>query len=145
VLAEILKPVVAALDVTSIWVCQYEGGSTVIVGECVAETANLLEKDGDLFAVHQEASYSSLGAWLRSKDYVPRLIHVDTLPANDPEYRELSVNGVKTVLNVAIRIEGMFWGYIEVWETRQKREYTAADIQVVESAAGQIADLISHA
>jgi GAF domain-containing protein len=144
-LAEILKPLVNTLDVTSAWVCRYENRTTTVIGEYIAETANLLEKDGDLFAVHEEADYSSLGAWLRSADHPPRLIHVDALPANDPEYRELSVNGVRTVLNVPIHIEGNFWGYVEVWETRQKRQYTTADIQYVMSAPEQMAELIAAA
>lgn len=124
----ILQEILETLDVTSIWLQQYHAhrGIVMIVGEYWADDANHLEQFSDLFSEY-ETPPEAVAAFAEAPAS-PREIQVGALAPHSHDYKEFAVHKVKTSLRCPIFYPGAeFWGYLELWESRQERHYTETE------------------
>lgn len=128
ILASILEPVVAAVGVTSMWVCQLEGPKhIVVVGEAMANNANDMEKVSDLYSKYALSKSPKLFEWIKSTPDKPLIFQINQMPANDLDRLEYFIHRVASVLFMPIYTGKILWGFLEVWDTQQEHHFDEAE------------------
>ena len=139
-----LKKLGEGIDATSVWMCHhnFEQRVSIVVSGCTMRTANMIESDEDIGAKFPETDGSQVWVWLRSSKPEPYVIHVDELARNDPDRLEYINGGTWSVLFLPVFKSGATWGYIEIWESREKRHFTAEDIRAAKAIIEEIVLLL---
>lgn len=141
----LVEKLLKKLEVTSIWVCKidWEAFTNEVVGFAVGSTASPMEKVSDLFGVYNLHKTPKLKEWVVNQPQDNLIFQVKSMPPNDRDRLEYIINKVDTVLFAPIYHQDQLWGFIEIWETRQPRDYDDADFAMIETTVGQIAGLLA--
>ena len=147
VLNRIAQLACSTLRMTSAYVCDIdiEADTTIVLAEYYSPQASEAEKVSDLGTTYSiQRDFPDLIEWILDPqdDYAD---HID-----DPELPasvrvEMEQYGVKSILAVPLTHRAEHIGYIELWESRHKRNFTAAEIQWMKVMAAQVAIAITNA
>lgn len=132
-----------AIAATSAYICYWEHdtGATVVVAEYYSPAATAQECAPDRQA--NKPDTDSATSWLATGQSL--IQHADD-PATPPDTRQhLRSCGVQTQLAIPLTAKGQTFGYALLWETRQRREFTAEEIQLCYGIAQQTAIAFDNA
>ena len=132
------------LDVTSVYICGWDSTkkTVTVLADYIHETVRDSDYVSDVGLVYsidtlfEEKLLSSDGYWIS---------HSDEGELPQSELFEYEKYGVKTFLYAPMYVNGRLFGFIEVWDTKQKRDYTPSQIEFVASVANQIASSVRMA
>jgi hypothetical protein len=126
-----LHEICAACHATSVWLLSYNFNKRVatVVAEYTSEQANSTEKISDIGEQFPEGTGSHIWAWLRSDKPQFTQQHIDSIPVDQLSYFEYLEDDVKSAAFFAVYDGAEVWGFIEVWDTRQKHDFNAAEIE----------------
>lgn len=103
----------------------------MVVGECILWIdENIREIGSDLGNVYVESQMGAMLDWIAQHIHEPRILHADELEPDDPELTELLELGAKTVVYLPLYHQNQFWGWVEIWEARYKRQFTDEELQI---------------
>lgn len=129
-----------AIDVTSTYICDLNLRTTcsTVLAEYYSPDATPEERVSDMGRTYDLVRDLGLSArWLASSE--AESAHLD-----DPDLPELRRQhmlryGAQSTLTVPLVARDVIFGYAELWESRRRREFTAAEISLCHSIAQQAA------
>lgn len=145
ILAKLVKQICDLLDATSAYISTLDSNleSSSVVAEYFGKDASDKERISDLGLTYDIAHLNVISKMLKTGKSV--VYHVDD-PDIDEYYREyLLENGGVSVLETPLKSGGEFTAYLEVWDTRHKRNFTPNEILLCEAIASQAAIAIDNA
>lgn len=144
VLTRIAEQVALVTDTTSAYISIYESDTreSTVLAEYISPQACEEERISDL-GVTYHRDLSDFVELMEAGQVDINHIDDSNLAAEDREH--MLEYGAKTVLYIPLRYQGRFNGYVELWESRRKREYTTEEIKLLHSIAQQAANAIENA
>jgi PAS domain S-box-containing protein len=142
VLSRIAEQAGRAIDVTSAYICssEQETMSSMVLAEYIGPHACAQEQVSDLGAAHME-DIKFLNALLDGQPWVDQIDAPD-LPKYDRDHMEQ--HGVQSILYIPLYVRGQAIGYIELWESRRRREFTPEEIALCQGIAQQAASVLEN-
>nr|HID13624.1 GAF domain-containing protein [Anaerolineae bacterium] len=143
VLRTLAKQVGRALDTSSAYICDWdeETDQSTVLAEWINPEATASEPD--LGARYDLRRYPTTLQALQERQ--PLAVQA-TDPDLDPADRESAERyGWKSYLIIPLVIQDRAIGYVELWETRWKREFTEADVRLCQTLAADAAGAIERA
>ena len=133
-----------ALNVTSgniVSVNRAESKLTVLA-EYWTENANTAERHSNLGDVFNADNYPTI----MSAMYAGRIIVIqsDDAGLSPAERQQFADYDIKSMLFVPIIAHGRLLGDAEIWESRERREFSQADIRLAQAMAGHAASIIEN-
>jgi diguanylate cyclase (GGDEF)-like protein len=145
VLNQIAEHMCIALDTTSSYICSWNGENltSTVVAEFLGEHSVPKERSSDLGQSYRdEDDVKFIKCMLEG---LADISQVDDPDITKIEKEHLTKYGAKTVLYIPLRIRGDLVAIAELWESRQKREFTQEEIYLATSIAQQAAIAIQNA
>lgn len=132
-----------ALGVTSVYIYELRGEQTVVVAEYFHLAANITERVSDLNYVYgPEQAVTALRALQAGR---PLHTSPDDPEASEAERHHMQLYGARTVLTVPLVRQARALGYIELWESRREREFSAEEVRLAQTLAGNAAAALENA
>lgn len=131
-----------SLEVTSanIMAINLPEGVMQVVGEYWSKQALPQEVHPDLGRIFPNGPYSTImSAMLAGKVIV---LHHDSENMTSTEREQFSDYGIKTMMFVPIMAHGQLFGDIELWESRERREFSETEIRLAQAMSGHAAGII---
>lgn len=145
VLQQLARHMAEALAVTSSYITamDQEKETLTVLAEYWSEDATPAERTSDLGRVYSMRDYPTVMQAVLAGEAV-------SMQAGDPglsevEKRQLADYGIKSMLFVPIAAHGRVFGDAEIWESRQPRIFTPAQIRLARTLAGHAASVIENA
>jgi hypothetical protein len=116
---------------TSVWLLRHDFNKRLatVVGEYASDAANTGEKIGEIIGEqYPEAIQSAVWTWLRGVKPQFMQFHTDDISPDELEYFEYLEDDVKSIGCFAVYDGDDVWGFVEVWDTRQKHDFSAEEI-----------------
>lgn len=136
-----------AIDASSVYVGtnDFEAGTTTVLAEYFAPSASDKERESDLGVTYSiEDNFPMFIEWLKKPtEYFT--IQVDNPEHDAMERRHLDEYGAKSSLVIRFTAGDDFGGYIELWESRDKREFREDEIELILSVAQQLSLILKNA
>ncbi len=144
VLTRIAEQMGQAIDATSAYICDYDPETTAstVLAEYIGPNACAQERISDLGTVH---TYNDLEFRQSLQANRPEVSHVDDPDLNESERTHMQQYGAQTVLYVPLHVRGEVIGFAELWESRQRREFTPEEVVLCQGIAQQAAIAIQNA
>jgi PAS domain S-box-containing protein len=145
-LTGILRFLAETVDATSVYLSAHDmtARTTSVVAEYYGPEALDAECVSDLGVVYDlEAAFGSSARQIDQlhEHYV---IHVDDPDLDENERAHLLKYGAKTELGLTLISKGVVVGTLEIWDSRQKREFSSDEIEAVKSIANQLAAVFDN-
>jgi PAS domain S-box-containing protein len=144
VLARVAEQIGQVLNATSAYICSADPtrGSATVLAEYISPEACEEEKVSDLGATYMEPDTAFLRVLREGQ---PHMDHVDdpALPQYDRSH--MTEYGARSILYIPLFTRGTAIGYAEVWESRQRREFTEEEIALGQALAKQVAVALDNA
>ncbi len=147
VLNRMVEQMGQVVDATSAYICSYEPATScgAVLAEYISAQACPGERISDLGVVYN-LPQDLPGAWaFLQSDQSARIHHVDDLQIPASERAHMQEFGAQTTLLIRLGIGDETIGYAALWESRQRRIFTTAEIALCQSIAQQAAIAIQHA
>jgi two-component sensor histidine kinase len=147
VLDTAVSVVVQAINATSGYICDWdeERGTTTCLAEHYGPDASEAERVSDMgVTYHMGQDLGDSGDWLYS-DKAYHVMKLDDPHMHPKEQAFMTKFGAKSMLSVPLRVRGKPFGYIELWESRRRRDFSSEEIDLVLAVAGQVAMGIENA
>jgi PAS domain S-box-containing protein len=140
ILADIARLCCTLMDMTSAYVgyVDFEAHTSKIIAEYITPESTGLEARSEVGIVYNlERDLPRFYQWLMDPpgDYI--ISHLDDESLSTAGRQHLQQHGGKSLLSVPLKVQGRVWGYIELWETREKREFPEEDTRLIHSIATQ--------
>ncbi len=136
-----------SVNATSAYICDWdaEQGIITVLVEYFGPEASDLERVSDLGGTYNlREAFENAAEWLETPMGYD-IIHVDD-PDIDPKEREhLTQYGAKSTLAIPLIVDGKSWGYIELWESRHRRDFTHEEIELIQAIAYEVSMIINNA
>lgn len=139
------KQLAVTLNATSVYIISLDpsGDTLKVLSEYWAESASPAERKPDLERVYQTKDYPHVIQSMRSGKAI-------TLQANEGDLTEAERNeyieyGAHTKLFVPLMWQGQTVGYTEIWESRNRREFTQHEIDLAQALSSHAASVIQNA
>ena len=147
ILDTVVKLTVEAIEATSAYICDWQAdqGTSTVLAEYMSPHSPDLERTSDLGVTYNLAEdFGTSGDWL------PKLNEFYVVHADDPDLdprkrKHMNDHGAKSYLIVSLWALGRPLGYLEVWESRRKRDFTPEEIGLVQGIARQVSTTIYNA
>jgi PAS domain S-box-containing protein len=146
-LSEIARLTCESLNATSVYICDWDEAqqTTTVLAEYLSQHAADRERESDLGTTyHMQKDFGTDGSWL----YNPlayQITHHDDPTITPKEYAHMETYGCKTWMDVILLVDGKPIGFLEIWESRHRREFTVDEINLAKSIAHQVAGVIKRA
>ncbi|MFN8598503.1 MAG: GAF domain-containing protein, partial [Anaerolineae bacterium] len=135
-----------AIDATSVYVCEWDqqAYSSRVVAEYYSPAASDLERVSDLGVDYELITdYGEDLLWTRPGEaIVSHIDDADLLPFRRDHLRNY---GCQSVLTLGLIAKANVFGYVELWETRHRREFTPEEIALCQAMAQQTAIAFENA
>jgi len=132
-----------AIDGTSAYVCDWGEDSTTILADYISPLANAQERVSDLGTRYPLTQYFDDAQALREQ---PALItYLDDAQSYAPRQEQIKKYGGYASLVVPLRGEDVPLGFIEIWDSRPPRRFSAEDVATVRAIARQVSLSIQKA
>jgi PAS domain S-box-containing protein len=136
-----------AIDATSAYISDWNQaqGTTTVVGEYIGPDASASERVSDLGETyHLEEDFADRAEWPHNPDSY--WVHHADDPAVPPiERAHLKQYGAQSVLGIPLAAGDKIVGYIELWESRHRRDFTDEEIELSRAMASQVSMTIQNA
>jgi GAF domain-containing protein len=144
VLQHIVEQLGRSVDATSAYICDWEVEvkTSTVLAEYFGPEAGVEERVSDQGVTYIEKDLDFQEA-LQCKR--PLVHQVDTPGLDADERAHLQQHGCQTALYIPLQIRGQTIAYAELWESRRRRELTAAEIDLCQGIAQQAAIGIDNA
>lgn len=131
---QILDLIVQAIQVTSAYICFHDFADKVSIvrNEAYSPDANDLERESDLGELYPEEEFGKFNIWLREGTRLPRILYVDDLLPDDPERAEYEEYGASAIMYLCLFYHQRVWGYVEIWDSRDRRYFTRENIDTAQ-------------
>jgi signal transduction histidine kinase len=150
------------MDVTSVYICSYEAEThtSIVRAEYISPQACVPEKTSDLGLVYYlPRDFPGVFDLLQISQTQPAFVDDQNPPQarwvyaqqlDDPnlpgaERAHLEQFGAKTTLVLPLRVGGQVIAFVELWESRQRREFTTEEIALCQAITQQAAIAIENA
>ena len=143
VLNHLAEQMARALDLTSTYISSYDrdSGKATMVAEFISPNAAPEEIVSDLGVIYDE-EYLEFEQLIKD-GYEIYQLDDPNIPEDDRQHME--EYGAKTSMLIPLQVEGRFIGYVELWESRQRRDFTQDEINLGQSIALQAAVALENA
>ena len=123
-----------ALNATSVYVCTIEETTklSTVIAEYYSPHATTNEKNSDLGETYPDDDFRFFEFLVTGLPFTNQL---DAPDLGSLEKEHMSKYDAKTILYLPIRMKGMAKGYIEVWDSRQKRYFSEREINLGKALA----------
>lgn len=144
VLSRIAEQMGQAIDATSAYISSYEPETmqAAVLAEYVSPQACSAEQVSDLSTVYTEYDPEWLEIMQAGQHDVS---HIDDPNLDESVRDHMEKYGAKTILYVPLLIKYQLVGYVELWESRQQREFTPEEIALCQGIAQQAAIAMENA
>jgi PAS domain S-box-containing protein len=147
VLTSIVEATVKALGMTSGYIGDWNPveKTSTIRAEYFGEKASVAERVSDLGEVYNLGlDLGDAYSWIEQPNHY-YIQHIDD-PNLDPLDRKHMIQyGAKSTIGASIVTQEKTIGYIELWESRQKRKFSEKDIELLQAIANQVGQNILNA
>lgn len=142
-LAEQMGQLVGA---TSVYICRYDAplGTGTVVAEYFSEQARPQERVSNLNLTYSIADILSGTAALLEAGQ-PKTLFITELNHSQSTYAYRRNLQAQSILLIPLQVSGHTIAYAELWESRQRREFTAAEISLCQAIAQQAAIAMEQA
>jgi PAS domain S-box-containing protein len=147
ILGTVASAIVQMVEATSAYICEWDGeqGIITVLTEYFGPESSALERVSDLGSTYNlRADFGKTVEWLETPTGYDN-IHVDDAGIDPNEREHLEEHGAKSTLTIPLIVEGKSWGYIELWESRHRRDFTHEEIELVQAIAGEVSMAINNA
>ncbi len=146
VLAHIAEQMGRAIDATSAYISQHDPETKMltVVAEYIGPEACAQEQVSDLGVSYHymEDDIEFLKAMETGRHYISQLDDVD-LP--ESERAHMQEYGTQTIIYIPLRVKERLVGFAELWEGRQRREFTPEEIALCQGISQQAAIAVENA
>lgn len=142
VMNKIVEELGKAVDATSAYIEHHEliSGTTTVIAEYIGPEANAAEKVSDLHSVFPEVDeivFFERNKRMRAGQHI--VAHKGDADLTSYEQTDIQEYDVKTKLYIPLLIRDEYSGFAEIWETRRRRDFTSAEIDLCKDLAQQAA------
>jgi diguanylate cyclase (GGDEF)-like protein len=145
VLSRIAEQMCLAVDATSTYICDWDPDRKVmtVLADHYSSQASKTERVSDLgleYSLEGEEEFTQkmlLG--------IPDTEHIDSPDINPVDRAHLEQYGAKSVIYIPLSVHGDLTAIAELWDSRQRREFTASEIDLAKGIAQHGAVAIRHA
>ncbi|MBT4311371.1 MAG: sensor domain-containing diguanylate cyclase [Anaerolineae bacterium] len=142
VLKELTRQLCLAVDATSAYINEVDEkqGVYISIAEYISPKAGDEEKVSDLGEPYpMSLSSEAVGGnspidefqWVEElRQGIPDVDHFDDLDIPKTQYEEMEHYGVKSILYIPLIAKGQLVGFSEIWESRHKKEFSDAEINL---------------
>jgi two-component sensor histidine kinase len=145
VLSRIAEQMSQVIDATSAYISRFDPKTktATVIAEYISPLACAAEQVSDLNYTYEETAEVE---WLESMQAGQHDVsHIDDPDMSSSERLHMLQYGAKSILYIPLRIRKQFIGYAELWESRQRREFTAEEIALCQDIAQQAAIALENA
>lgn len=135
-----------AIDATSAYICEWNPptGSAIVLADYYSPQASAAERVSDRGHSYNLVRDLGLSAqWLTSTE--AKVAHVEDETQPTTRRQHLQQYGAQSALAVPLSARDVIFGYVELWESRRRREFTADEISLCRSMAQQAAIAFENA
>ncbi len=127
-----------AIGTTSAFICTYETETqtSTVLAEYVSPLDQDMEKISYIGDEYHEADIKYWEQMVAGKHFVE---HFDDDDLAEEDRAQMAQYGGKSILYIPLSVKGESIGYVELWETRERREFTPEEIDLCHSIARQAA------
>lgn len=145
VLNRIAEQMAKAIGSTSAYIVRFTQEKTIsqVVAEFISPFASESEKKSDLGVEYEEDITPEWFEKMMNGHH--NLSHVDDPKLSGEERNHMIEFGAKTVLYIPLLLKNDLIGYVEMWESRYKREYNPYEIALCKGIAQQAAIALENA
>ncbi|MBN1485011.1 MAG: response regulator, partial [Chloroflexia bacterium] len=145
VLGSIARQIGQALEATSAYICSWEPETrtSTVLAEYLAPQASDRERVSDLGTTYVEQDQAFIAKMEAYEPSVKHLANREKLPRADREHMERY--DAKSILYIPLHSRGQLLAYAEIWESRQRREFSAEEIALGQGIAQQAAAALENA
>ena len=147
VLSRLAEQMGRAIDVTSVYIGDWdaEANTSTVVAEYYGPGASTEERAPDLgVTYHYAVDFGDeLERQLRSGEAAQ--LHIDDPDLPEATRAHLARFGGRSVLNVPLMVKGKVIGFVSLWDSRGRREFTPDEIALCRGIAQQTAVAIQNA
>jgi|GEM_PF-7046402 len=147
VLKSIAEQMGLAVDASSAYICSYdaETKTSQVLAEYLSPYASAAERVSDLGVVYRLPGDLPVVFAFMQSDKAAQIQHVDDPNMPKAEKDHLQQFGAWTTMLIRLQISNQSLGYAALWESRQRREFTADEIALCQGIAQQAAIAIQNA
>ncbi len=133
------------LNATSCYIISIDqpNARLTVLAEYWAQDAILSERNSDIGTVYSTKDFPSIMRHMLAGRVLT--LQADNGDLSEGERKQFVDYGVKSMLFVPIMAHGNLIGVAEIWESRQPREFTLADIRLAQAMAGHAGGIIENA
>jgi PAS domain S-box-containing protein len=145
VVARIAEQIGRAVNATSAYVNDYDSDCmhATVLAEWFGADACAAERVSDLGTVYTD---SAQWEWVESMlAGVHEISHLDDKNLPREERRMMQRYGAKTILYIPLQFKGRLLGYVEIWESRHRREFLPTEIALCYDIAQSAAVALDNA
>ena len=144
VLSRIAEQTGRAVDATSAYISVYEPETMTytVLAEYIGSQACALEQVSDLGITYPEGDTEFEQTLQPGQHYID---HIDDPDLAELDRAHMQQYGAQTILYIPLYIRRQTIGYVEVWESRQRREFTLEEIALCKGIAQQAAIALENA
>jgi PAS domain S-box-containing protein len=145
VLSRIAEQMGRAIDATSAYISSYEPETmrASVLAEYIGPQACPRERTSDLGATYVEDAEIEWLEIMQAGQY--DISHIDSPGLTGFERAHMQQYGAKTILYIPLRVKRQLIGYVELWESRRRREFTPEEIALCQGIAQQAAIALENA
>jgi diguanylate cyclase (GGDEF)-like protein len=144
VLSQISKQMCISVKATSAYICDLNADTSIsaVLGEYVSDEACKKEKESDLGTIYDEVEPEFIERLEKDQHDIT---HFDTEEITDTERAHMLKFGAQSILYIGLKIKDQLIGFVEVWESRRKREFTQEEISLCLAISQQAAIALDNA
>ncbi|MBI5566348.1 MAG: GAF domain-containing protein, partial [Chloroflexi bacterium] len=146
VLKRLAEQIGRAIDATSVYVYEWNraANTSTVVVDYYGPAASEPERVSDVGVTYDLATgYGPEPIWQRPGG--SQITHVDDVDLQPDRTAHLRQYGCWSMLTVGLTARANVFGYIELWESRQRRTFTPDEIALCQAIAGQAAIAFENA
>lgn len=146
-LKSIAQQIGLAVDATSAYICSYdpETKNSEVMAEYFSPYASAAERVSDMGVIyHLPRDFPKTFAFLQSGEPT-QFQHLADLEMYEAEKNHLQQFGALTALIIRLQVGTQLIGYVALWESRERRNFTADEVSLCQGIAQQAAIVIQNA
>lgn len=146
ILTKLSQAIGEALHVTSVYICDWNAynQTTTVLAEYYSQAASAPERLSDLGKTyHVPSHFGSYKNWLTERRIVTE--HVDDPTLTAYEKAHMKHYGGHSILYIPLVVRDEVIGYIELWESRQHRDFTPMELAISQGIAQHAAIALANA
>ncbi len=144
-LQKLARHVAEALDVTSTFVMSVDPTREVFIelAEYWTDQASPAEQKSEVEVCFPMQNYVAVVNAILAGETIT--LHRDDVSLSEPERDQFREYDVQSMLFVPLMARGRLLGDLEIWESRRRREFSEAEIQLAQAIAAHAAAIIENA